>query len=143
MADRVRKAVCDGLMQVTIRGGYSNLVLRQLLKRESLAGKEAAFASALLYGTLERLLTLDKIIAAYARPGIAKLSPQVLTVLRASLYQLLYMESVPDYSAVHEGVATSSPRALPPGRSTWNTVSPARIGSSKCSPAATARRRPG
>lgn len=104
MADRVRKAVCDGLMQVTIRGGYSNLVLRQLLGRESLAGKEAAFASALLYGTLERLLTLDKIIAAYARPGIAKLSPQVLTVLRASLYQLLYMESVPDYSAVHEGV---------------------------------------
>ena len=64
MADRVRKAVCDGLLQVTLHGGYSNLVLRQLLKREALAGKEAAFASALLYGSLERLLTLDKIIDA-------------------------------------------------------------------------------
>lgn len=104
MADRVRKAVCDGLLQVTLHGGYSNLVLRQLLKREALAGKEAAFASALLYGSLERLLTLDKIIDAYARPGIARLSPQVVAVLRVSLYQLLYLESVPDYSAVHEGV---------------------------------------
>lgn len=104
MADRVRRAVCDGLMQVTLHGGYSNLVLSRLLKREELTGKEAAFASALLYGTLERLLTLDKIIDAYVRGGKKRLSPSTLMVLRMSIYQLLYMESVPDYSAVHEGV---------------------------------------
>lgn len=104
MADRVRRAVCDGLMQVTLHGGYSNLVLSRLLKREELTGKEAAFASALLYGTLERLLTLDKIIDAYVRGGKKRLSPSTLMVLRVSIYQLLYMESVPDYSAVHEGV---------------------------------------
>ena len=108
MADKVRKAVCDGLIQVCFQGGYSHLVLGQLISKGGLSKKEAAFASVLLYGTLERRLTLDMIIDAYAKAGIHSLSPEILTVLRLSLYQILYLESIPDFSAVDEGVKLAS-----------------------------------
>ncbi len=85
------------------RGGYSNLVLNETLKKAQLSQTDAAFASKLFYGALERRL-LDHIISSYSKKPVAKLTPAVADILRMSLYQLLYLDSVPDSAAVNEAV---------------------------------------
>lgn len=95
-----RQTAVEALLRVD-RGGYSQLTLDSVLQRERLSQKEAAFASALFYGVIERRLTLEHCISAYARHP---LSDTVAAILRVAVYQLLYMESVPAHSVVDEAV---------------------------------------
>lgn len=84
---------------------YSNLLLDGLLKKNALTGRDAAFASALAYGVLERRLTIDHILRAHCTRPPEQLSPAVLAILRTGIYQLCYMDGVEDYAAVSESVA--------------------------------------
>jgi len=105
-----RQAAVQALMRVNHEGGYSNLVLNETLKKAQLSQTDAAFASKLFYGALERRLTLDHIISSYSKKPVAKLTPAVADILRMSLYQLLYLDSVPDSAAVNEAGKLTRPR---------------------------------
>ncbi len=83
---------------------YSNILLDDALKKSSLSAQDKKFVSALFYGTLERRLTLDRLIALYSKNPGSKLSVRVRNILRMGFYQLLYMDSVPDSAAVDESV---------------------------------------
>ena len=95
-----RQVAAEALLRVE-RGGYSQLTLDAALTKARLSVRDAAFCTALFYGVLERRLTLDHCIAAYARHP---LSDTVAQILRLSFYQLLYLGSVPRHAAVDEGV---------------------------------------
>jgi len=62
------------------------------------------FLHELVYGILRRRLTLDCIIAAYAREPISKLEPDCISVLRLGLYQLIFLSGVPPFAAISESV---------------------------------------
>ncbi len=87
------------------QNGYSNLVLDAMLRRSGLEPREKAFASAVFYGVLERQFTLDWMLAQCLRQPLAKLDAPVRAILRAGLYQAVYMDSVPVSAAVNESVA--------------------------------------
>ena len=99
-----RKAAVRLLTKLDENGAYSNILLDKELDRYRLDERDKHFATALFYGTLERRLTLDKIIDSRLVRRADKLSLEVRNILRAGLYQLLYMESVPDHTAVDESV---------------------------------------
>lgn len=99
-----RHIAAEALLKIEQRGAWSNLTLDSLLQTYSLQARDAVFVSALFYGVLERRITLDACIAAHSKQPLDKLSPAVLAALRLGIYQLLYMESVPDSAAVHESV---------------------------------------
>ncbi|MDE7234917.1 MAG: 16S rRNA (cytosine(967)-C(5))-methyltransferase RsmB, partial [Ruminiclostridium sp.] len=105
-----RKTALALLSRVEQGGAYSNLALDRAFSEEALSAREKAFAAALFYGVLERKMTLDYLIRAYSRVEFDKLDPSAVLLLRMGLYQLLYMESVPDRAAVNETVALSEPR---------------------------------
>ncbi len=105
MAKNARYLAVKALLKVNVGQGYSNLVLDGVLADSGLAPRDTAFAAALFYGVLERQITLDWCIGRYSKTPLAKLDPQVREILRLSLYQLLYMDTVPDRAAVAEGVA--------------------------------------
>lgn len=86
------------------RGGYANLVLGSLLAESGLSARDRGFASRLVYGTLERLRTLDARLAPWLKKPIDKLDAPVRAALRMGLYQMLYMDSVPAAVAVSESV---------------------------------------
>jgi len=98
-----RLTAARALMRVA-DGGYSNIVLDAELKKAGLDERDAAFASALFYGSLERRITIDRIISGLSSQPLEKLSPTVLEVLRLGIYQILYMDSVTDPAAVNESV---------------------------------------
>ena len=86
------------------KNGYSNIVLDSAISSGNISQKDKGFASRLFYGVLERRLTLEYIISKYSSRPLRKLDPSVLNILEMGIYQLLYMDSVPDNAAVNESV---------------------------------------
>ena len=99
-----RKTVLRLLTRLENSGSYSNILLDEGLERSDLSPQDKKFAAALFYGVLERQITLDNIIREYSRSPKNKLGTEVRVILRMGLYQLLYMDSVPDNAAVDESV---------------------------------------
>ena len=100
----VRKIAYTVLSRVLNEGAYSAIALNAAVKEHSLEKRDASFLSALVYGVLERLLTLDEIIRQYSSIRLEKIEDKTLTVLRLGVYQLIYMDKVPDSAAVDESV---------------------------------------
>lgn len=83
---------------------YSNIALDSALKDSDLSERDKSFASRLFYGVLERRLTLEHIISLYSSKPLNKLDGSVANILKMGIYQILYMDSVPDSAAVNESV---------------------------------------
>lgn len=103
-----RQIVLDLLIKTEEKGAYSTIVLDSALDKNALSPRDKSFASALFYGVLERKMTLDYIIRAYSKIEYDKIDKSAVQLLRMGLYQLLYMESVPDNAAVNETVKLAS-----------------------------------
>lgn len=99
-----RKTAVTLLLQREENGGYSNLMLDHALEKSGLEARDKRLCAALCYGVLERQITLDYIIKKYSKKPPEKLDNAVLQILRTGLYQLLYMENVPDNASVSESV---------------------------------------
>lgn len=83
---------------------YSNLILDSTLEASTFSERDKAFVSRLFYGILERKLTLEYVVSVYSNKPLQKLDGSVLNILKMGLYQILYMDSVPDNAAVNESV---------------------------------------
>ena len=99
-----RKIAMNALLSVNQNGGYSNIVIDSVLENSDMDSRDKAFASAIFYGVLERQITLDFIISKYSKTPMKKLSPTVLEALRIGLYQIFYMDKVPESAAVDQSV---------------------------------------
>jgi len=92
------------LTQVEQEGAYSNLLLNSALQKSSLAKSDAGLATELIYGTISRLNTLDYFLDKFVNKGVRKLQPWVRALLRISLYQIVYLDRIPDHAVVSEAV---------------------------------------
>jgi 16S rRNA (cytosine967-C5)-methyltransferase len=101
-ADLPRRTAYDVLAAVHEREAYANLLLPRLLAERSIAGRDAALATELTYGTLRGLGTYDAVLAACSDRPLDKLDPPVLNVLRLGAHQLLATRV-----GAHAAVATS------------------------------------
>ena len=84
---------------------YSNITVDTVLNQNEVSF--APFVCALVYGVIERKITLDYYLIQFLTQPIKKLNPQVLTILRMGVYQLKYMDKVPVSAAVNESVKLS------------------------------------
>lgn len=100
------REICLKLLVSTFKNAsYSNIALDKTLNRyTSLSDVDKRFISALYYGVIERAITLDAVIDKYSSRPSDKLSDAVRQILRMGIYQILYMNSVPDNAAVNESV---------------------------------------
>lgn len=90
------------LLKIEKDKAYSNLSLDSVLGKEEVCYEP--FVRALVYGVIERKITLDYILSGILSQPIKKLKPQVLTVLRMGVFQIKYMDKVPVSAAVNESV---------------------------------------
>ena len=109
--DPVRTAAADTLEAVATSDAYANLVLPKILRERGIAGRDAAFATELVYGTLRLRGRYDAVLArcTKGRP-LDQVDPPVLDLLRLGTHQLLGMR-VPAHAAVSETVALVRARA--------------------------------
>lgn len=100
-----REIALDILMEILERGNYSHLVLRQALNKYQYLDKtERSFISRISDGTVEYLLQIDYVINSFSSVKVKKMKPVIRTILRMSVYQLLYMDRVPDSAVCNEAV---------------------------------------
>lgn len=102
--DRARKTAFDTLLRIMRDGAYSNLALSAALDGAALTAADSAFASALVYTTLERQITIDYHLSLYLRQPLKKLRPEVCAALRMGVSQILFFDKVPASAAVNESV---------------------------------------
>ncbi|SDA21013.1 16S rRNA (cytosine967-C5)-methyltransferase [Ruminococcus sp. YE71] len=103
-----RRTAVKLLCRIESGSAYSNILLDEHFKRSKMDLQDKKFCTALFYGTLERKLTLDSLIAVNSSKPADKLSLEVRCILRTALYQLLFMDSVPESAAVNEAVKLAS-----------------------------------
>lgn len=93
------------LLEVTRDGEYSHIALRNVLnKYQYLDKKERAFITRVTEGTLERMIEIDYIINQFSKVPTNKMKPVIRNILRSSVYQLKYMDSIPDSAVCNEAV---------------------------------------
>ncbi|MBE6714246.1 MAG: 16S rRNA (cytosine(967)-C(5))-methyltransferase RsmB [Ruminococcaceae bacterium] len=92
-------------------GKYTNLEINATLNRSDMSEEDRGLYTALVYGVVERAITLDKIISRYSRTPLDKTDEEALVALRLGIYQLSFMDRVPDHAAVDESVSLAGKKA--------------------------------
>jgi 16S rRNA (cytosine967-C5)-methyltransferase len=100
----VRFVVLKALIKVEKEGGYSNIVIDKAITGNNLDARDSSFASKLFYGVIEQRITLDYIIGKYSKINLSKISHDILQTLRMGIYQLIYMDKIPQFAVLNESV---------------------------------------
>ncbi|MEH7050661.1 16S rRNA (cytosine(967)-C(5))-methyltransferase RsmB [Bacillus pseudomycoides] len=107
MRQNIRELALDGLIQVEKSGAYSNLLLNNLIEKSAIDRKDIGLLTEIVYGTIQRRDTLDYYLQPFLRK---KVEAWVKILLRLSLYQMLYLDRVPERAAIHEAVEIAKRR---------------------------------
>lgn len=83
---------------------YSTLEINSVLTGSDMEGRDKALYTRLLYGTIEKRITLDYFISCFSAKSISALDIGVLCLLRLGVYQIMYCEKIPDSAACNESV---------------------------------------
>ena len=100
-----REIILETLLLITRDGEYSHIALKNVLdKYQYLEKRERAFITRVVEGTLERQIEIDYIINQFSKVKVNKQKPVIRIILRSSVYQLKYMDHVPDSAVCNEAV---------------------------------------
>lgn len=101
----IRELVLDILLNVTKQGEYSHIAEKQVLEKyQYLNKKDRAFLTRLTEGTLENLIQIDYIINQFSKVPVHKMKPAICCIIRSGVYQIRFMDAVPDAAACNEAV---------------------------------------
>lgn len=108
-----RELVLGILLEVTRDGQYSHIALRNVLnKYQYLDKKDRAFITRVTEGTLEHRIELDYIINQFSKVKVNKMKTVIRNILRSAVYQLKYMDSVPNSAACNEAVKLATKKGF-------------------------------
>lgn len=108
----VRELALEVLLEIE-KGEKSHLILRSVLEKyQYLTKRERAFLTRVTEGTVERRLELDYIINQYSKVKVKKMKPVIRNLLRLAVYQMKYMDNVPDSAACNEAVKLAVKRGF-------------------------------
>lgn len=110
-----RELALDIVNEVLEENKLSHLVIRQTLDMFGYSEKdnvEKSFITRLSQGTIERKITLDYIINRYSKTKTEKMKPFIRGLLRISVYQIMFMDSIPDSAACNEAVKLAKKRGF-------------------------------
>ena len=106
MIDKVRELALKVLYKIDKEEAYSNIALNEIINanREKLTPKDIGLISEIIYGVTTWKLTLDVIIIKHSKIKMKKISTWVLNILRMGIYQILFLDKIPQSAAVNESV---------------------------------------
>lgn len=91
------------IYDVEFNGAYSNIALKKALKSD-ISKNDKALITNIVYGVVDRKITLDYIIEQFSKIKLKKISKYILVILRMGIYQLMFMDKIPQSAAVNESV---------------------------------------
>lgn len=109
MSRNAREVALDILLQIEKNQAYSNLLLNQMIQKHKLNAKDVGLLTEIVYGTIQRKMTLDFFLQPFLKKQ-KKLEIWVNVLLRLSLYQIVYLDRIPERAVIHEAVEIAKKR---------------------------------
>ena len=106
---RARELALEILEEVFEEGAYSNIALNKALKQSALSSADKSLVTELVYGTVARKITLEWQLAHWVEDR-DKLDAWLYILLELSLYQMLYLDKIPQHAVVNEAVEIAKGR---------------------------------
>lgn len=116
-----RSLALEILESVLEQGAYANLALHKALQKTSLSSVDKALVTELVYGTLTRKITLEWHLSFFVEDR-DKLDSPIYPVLLMTLYQMLYLEKIPNRAAIHQAVELVKKRLHPAASGYVNAI---------------------
>lgn len=92
------------LIKIENDNAYSNLTLNSFFESYALSSQDKAFITSLVYGVIERKITLDYVLKKFIKTPLKKVGEYSLSCLRIALFQIMFMDKIPQSAAVNEAV---------------------------------------
>ena len=109
----IRAVVLDILTKIEKEGEFSHITINNaLLKYQYLDRTQRAFINRLSLGTIECRIEMDYILNQYSKTPVNKMKPLIRRIMRMAVYQIIYMENVPDSAACNEAVKLAAKRGF-------------------------------
>ncbi|UCZ51784.1 16S rRNA (cytosine(967)-C(5))-methyltransferase RsmB [Bacillus shivajii] len=106
----VREVALETLLRIEKNQAYSHLLLNEMIKKAKLNDKDVPLLTEIVYGTIQRQKTLDFYLEPLSKKPLQKLDNWVHILLRLSLYQMIYLDRVPDHAVINEAVQIAKKR---------------------------------
>ncbi|WP_223588575.1 16S rRNA (cytosine(967)-C(5))-methyltransferase RsmB [Neobacillus bataviensis] len=107
--NNVRETAMDLLTTIEKNHSYSNLLLNTTIEKNELSPKDVGLLTELTYGTLQRRMALDYYLKPFVKDN-KKLADWIHHLLRMTLYQMVYLDKIPDRAAIFEAVEIAKKR---------------------------------
>lgn len=92
------------LHRIETQAAYADYVLQAIRREAALSSRDQDLLTTLVDGVTIWRKTLDWVLGHYVRGGLERLDPWVRNALRMGLYQLMFLDRIPRWAAVHETV---------------------------------------
>lgn len=100
-----REIIMGTLMAITEEGRYCHVILREVLEKyQYLEKRDRAFISRVVEGTIENMIQIDYILDQFSNVKVQDMKPYIRNLLRMSVYQIKFMDGVPDSAVCNEAV---------------------------------------
>ena len=110
---KIRAVVLDILTEIEKEGEFSHITINNaLLKYQYLDRTQRAFINRLSLGTIECRIEMDYILNQYSKTPVNRMKPLIRRIMRMAVYQIIYMENVPDSAACNEAVKLAAKRGF-------------------------------
>ncbi|WP_280769039.1 16S rRNA (cytosine(967)-C(5))-methyltransferase RsmB [Salipaludibacillus daqingensis] len=106
----VREAALDVLLKIEKNQAYSNLLLNDTIKKLTVSTKDVPLLTEIVYGTIQQQKKIDFYLEAYSKKPLIKLEVWVHLLLRLTVYQLVFLDRIPDHAAINEAVEIAKRR---------------------------------
>lgn len=111
--ENTRELAVEMLLEIVEKDSYSHLVVRDVLNKYNyMDGRDKAFLKRVTEGTLERKIQIDYVLDQFSKVPVSKMKPFIRNLLRMSVYQMMFMDSVPDSAACNEAVKLAGKRGF-------------------------------
>lgn len=109
----IREIILEILMEITEEEEYSHIVIRNALEKyQFLEKRDRAFISRVCVGTIENMILLDYMIEQFSKVKVINMKPIIRNLLRMSVYQLRFMDTIPDSAVCNEAVKIAQKRGF-------------------------------
>ncbi|MDD2509730.1 MAG: 16S rRNA (cytosine(967)-C(5))-methyltransferase RsmB [Syntrophomonas sp.] len=106
-ANKARIMAVEIVYEVMEKGAFANLTLAKMLRNSSFSAADRHLLTDIVNGTVRMIKHLDWVLEFFLRGSIEKQNPWLLSILRTALYQLMFLDRVPDYALVNDAVEIS------------------------------------
>lgn len=110
---QTRELALDILVDIDKKKSFSHLALSNTLRNyQYMEKQDRAFLTRICQGTIEHQIQIDYIINQFSKVKINKCKPVIRAILRMSVYQLKFMDQVPDSAVCNEAVKLAKKRGF-------------------------------